>query len=280
LKRISLAFSPCPNDTFIFDAIVHNKIDTEGFQFDYELHDVEYLNLKAFDSKYDVTKLSFHAYAHLNEKYVLLTSGAALGNNCGPLLVCSDLSLIEKKGLENCKIAIPGKYTTAHFLLNIFNSSISDKQELLFSDIERAILEKRVDAGVLIHENRFTYAERGLKKIADLGEYWEKKSGFPIPLGAIAIKRSFDSKTQQQINRIIKRSIEFAFANPDSGKEFVKQNAAEMSEEVMYKHINLYVNQHTLDLQGVGKQAVSEFYRIAENLKVIPKFNLPIFIEQ
>ena len=201
---ITLGYSPCPNDTFIFDALVHKKIDTEGLDFKVVLADVEELNQKAFNKELGVTKLSYHAYGYLTNDYVLLTSGSALGKGCGPLLVQN--SNIQSLKLEKARIAIPGKYTTANFLLSIAYPKVENKVEMLFSEIENAVLTNKVDAGLIIHENRFTYQEKGLKKIIDLGEYWEQITSALIPLGGIAIKRTFPIEIQQKINRLIKKN--------------------------------------------------------------------------
>lgn len=252
--KISLGFSPCPNDCFIFDALVHNKIETEGFEFAVSLDDVETLNQKAMRGELDITKLSFHAYAYVMKEYILLRAGSALGFNCGPLLVQNGKWNNEQ--ISEMTVAIPGKMTTANFLLSLAYPQLKNKIEFVFSDIEDAVLTGKVDAGLLIHENRFTYEQKGLKKIMDLGEYWDSLIHAPIPLGGIAIKRSFDSKTRKKINGLIRKSVEFAFANPESSMGYVKAHAQEMSEEVMKKHIALYVNKFSVDLGEEGKKAV------------------------
>jgi 1,4-dihydroxy-6-naphthoate synthase len=190
--KLSLGFSPCPNDTFIFDAMVHGRIDTEGLEFDYFLADVEELNRKAFKGEVQITKMSYHAYAYAAHNYLILDSGSALGRKNGPLLISKrEISTDE---LESARIAIPGKYTTANLLFSIAWPGAIKKTEYLFSDIEKALLNDEVDAGLIIHETRFTYQKRGLKKIADMGEYWEKLTGMPIPLGTIVINRSVRSE--------------------------------------------------------------------------------------
>ena len=237
MTKLRIGFSPCPNDTFIFDALIHGKIDTEGLEFDVCMADVEELNLMAFRGELDITKLSYHAFLHILEEYVMMDSGSALGNNCGPLLI---KNVGDKNPIESDLIAIPGKYTTANFLLNYAFPKLQNKQEILFSDIESAIKNKQVSAGLIIHENRFTYADRGFEKVKDLGEDWEQSTGMPIPLGGIAIKRNFDKALQEKVQRLIRKSIEFAFENPLESLEYVKLNAQEMDAEVMQKHINLY----------------------------------------
>jgi len=275
-SKISIGFSPCPNDTFIFDALVHNKIDTEDFLFEPSLEDVETLNEHAFAEYYDVSKLSFFAYALVSDKYQLLNSGSALGFKCGPLLISKHQ--IDIANISKIKIAIPGKYTTANFLFSIAFPEATNKTEMLFSEIESAIVNGTVDAGVIIHENRFTYEQKGLKKIIDLGEYWEEKTGMPVPLGGIAVKRSLPEKTKYKIDRMIKESVEFAFANPRSGYDFIKANAQEMSEEVMYKHIGLYVNKFSINLGEEGRKAVQRMYEFAQEKKIIQEMHRVIFV--
>jgi 1,4-dihydroxy-6-naphthoate synthase len=273
--KLTLGYSPCPNDTFIFDAMVHGKIDTEGLEFEVLHADVEELNRKAFNAELDITKLSYHAYAHLTEKYILLRSGSALGNNCGPLLVAA--RNIDKTEVENLSIAIPGKFTTANFLLSFAFPNAKNRIETLFSDIETAVLGGKVDLGVIIHENRFTYFERGLHKVMDLGEHWEKTTGLPIPLGGIVARRGFDKELLQKINRVLRRSLEYAFANPDASRDYVCANAQEMSYEVMQQHIQLYVNQYSLELGEKGIAAVENMF---DALKAqIGHFHYPIIME-
>ena len=255
--KITLGFSPCPNDTFMFDALVHSKIDVEGLDFEVVMEDVEALNQRALRQDLDVTKLSYHAFLHCAQDYVLLKSGSALGKNCGPLL-------IQKKGnlalTSDSKIAIPGKNTTANLLLSIAFPHLQNKVEMLFSDIEQAVTDVEVDAGLIIHENRFTYQEKGLEKIQDLGEFWEKETGLPIPLGGIVVKRDLPLEIQKKVQRVLKRSIQYAFDFPKSAKEYIRCYAKEMDEQVMYKHIKLYVNDFSLDLGVEGRQAVEEIF--------------------
>jgi len=267
---LKLAFSPCPNDTFIFDALVHHKIDTEGFDFEYSMADVEELNQAALNNQPDVCKVSYHAYLYLIDKYVLLHSGSALGDDVGPLFISKNP--VNKNDIKKLKVAIPGKYTTAHLLLSLTYPEIENKEEILFSEIENVILNGTFDAGVIIHENRFTYHQRGLHLIADLGKAWYQLTHQPIPLGGIVIKRDLPDSTKQSINRILKRSVEYAFANPDAAKDFIRSNAQEMSEGVIYKHIALYVNQYSLDLGNKGKEAIIRLFEMAVEKKMIPGF--------
>ncbi len=274
--KLTLGFSTCPNDTFIFDAAVHNKIDTEGLSFDLILADVEELNAKAFDANIDITKLSYHAYAHVSNNYILLNSGSALGNNNGPLLISK--RKIYPDEVNDLKIGIPGKYTTANLLLSIAYPKAINKTEYIFSDIEAALLDQEIDAGLIIHENRFTYKERGLNKIIDLGEFWENKTRMPIPLGGIVINRKHSKETQQKVERVIRRSLEFAYKNPAESLAFIKQYAQEMDIEIMKKHIDLYVNQYSIDLGETGKNAINILYKEALKNNLIPQINNNIFV--
>src|SRR3954470_7065303 len=208
---LTLAFSPCPNDCFMFDAVVNRRIDLEGLDFDVRQADVEALNKAAFAGDVDVSKLSYHAYAYCARDYVLLDAGSALGRNCGPLLISKRTIASEEVASGGLRIAIPGKYTTANFLLGLAFPAAQNKTELLFSEIEGAVLDGRVDAGLIIHENRFTYAAKGLRKIVDLGEFWEAETGAPIPLGGIVVRRALPTAVAHSVNRVVRRSVEFAF---------------------------------------------------------------------
>lgn len=274
--NFTLGFSPCPNDCFIFDALVHNKIDTQGLDFSVVMEDVEALNNRAFRQELDITKLSYHAFLYLTDHYALLNSGSALGFNCGPLLV-KDAST-EMPNINTATIAIPGKYTTANFLLSLAFPQAKNKKETLFSDIEGAVLSHQVDAGLLIHENRFTYRQKGLEKIMDLGEFWESLIHAPIPLGGIVVKRSIDPALQRTIDALIRKSVEFAFANPESCMDYVRAHAQEMDEDVMKKHIALYVNDFSIDLGETGRRAVGLLFEKAEESKLIEGLAPHIFV--
>jgi len=277
--KLTLGFSPCPNDTFIFDALIHHKIDTEGLDFEVFYEDVETLNQKAFRGELDVTKLSYHAFAYVANKYVLLNSGSALGFGVGPMLISKrEISIGELQSNPSLKIGIPGKYTTANFLLGLAFPAATDKEILVFSDIEDAVVEGRVDIGLIIHENRFTYQDKGLKKIIDLGDYWEKQTGCAIPLGGIVANRNLPADVQHKLNRVLRRSVEFAFANPKSGLEFIRSHAQEMSEEVMYKHIDLYVNQYSVNLGTEGRKAIRLLFDTALEKGIIPEIKEDIFL--
>lgn len=257
MKKMKIGFSPCPNDTFIFDALIHDKIDTEGLKFEVIMADVEELNQRAFRGDLAITKLSYHAFFYVLKTYVMMDSGSALGTNCGPLLIKNQG---DSNPLSEDLIAIPGKYTTANFLLNFAFPSLQHKKEMLFSDIESAVRENEVKAGLIIHENRFTYSDRGFEKVSDLGAYWEQETNTPIPLGGIAIDRSLDRDIQHKVQRLIRKSISYAFENPMDSSAFVRANAQEMNEDVMRKHIDLYVNDYSLSLGEKGKEAVEKMY--------------------
>ena len=275
--KLTLGFSPCPNDTFIFDALVHHKIDTEGLDFDVYLGDVEDLNSKAFKSELDITKISYHAFGFLTDKYVLLAAGSALGKGCGPLLIKN--ANVKSFKLADAKIAIPGKYTTANFLLSIAHPEATNKVEMLFSDIEHAVLSGAVNAGLIIHENRFTYLDKGLEKMIDLGEFWEQTTGSLIPLGGIVIKRNLPITTINKVNRILRKSIEYAFANPTSPIAYMKKNAQEMDETVMMQHVNLYVNKYSVNLGVEGRDAITQMFNLAQQKGIIPEISNKLFIE-
>jgi 1,4-dihydroxy-6-naphthoate synthase len=274
--KFTLGFSPCPNDTFIFDAMVHGRIDTEGLEFEYFLADVEELNRKAMAADVDITKISFHAYAYVTGSYLILDSGSALGHRNGPLLISKHQLNVSE--LTSKKIAIPGNYTTANLLLSIAWPEATNKTAYLFSDIEDALIRDEVDAGLIIHETRFTYEKRGLKKIADLGEYWENLTGLPIPLGTIVIKRSIPEDIALKINRILRRSLEYAMNDSTASYDFISVNAREMDSTVMNKHIKLFVNEYSLSLGNKGKEAIKYLFRISAEKGVIPTVPGRIFL--
>src|SRR5690606_15994914 len=279
--KLSLGFSPCPNDTFIFDALIHNKIDTEGSEFEVFFDDVETLNKKVFKNEPDISKLSFHAFAYALKNYALLDSGSALGHGVGPLLISKDKEYTRESlsNETNLIVGIPGEYTTANFLLSLAFPHLTNKKILTFSDIESSLLSASIDLGLIIHENRFTYQKKGLHKIIDLGDFWEQETGFPIPLGGIVINRRIDIKTQQTVNRLIRKSVEYAFSNPKSALEFIKSHAQEMDEEVMYKHIDLYVNKYSRSLGPKGREAINFLFKRATEMNVIPSVDFPLFVE-
>lgn len=266
--KLSLGFSPCPNDTFIFYALLHGKVDTGGLEFVPYVADVEALNQKAYRSDLDITKISFNAYLDLTKAYVLLDSGSALGNNCGPLLISKEAYQVEQ--LEGRKVLIPGLKTTANFLLDCFLPVSVDKEETLFSEIEDRLLTGQADAGVIIHENRFTYSARGLRLIRDLGQHWETTTGHPIPLGGIIAQRKLPTWVILQTCNSIRDSIAYAWDHQPEVLTWVRQFAQEMDEKVMLQHISLYVNRYSSDLGQAGRHAVERFFREAVKIGRIP----------
>jgi 1,4-dihydroxy-6-naphthoate synthase len=277
--KLSLGFSPCPNDCFVFDAIVNHRIDLEGLEFLVQMSDVEALNEAAFNERADVTKLSYHAYAYAVDAYVLLDAGSALGRGCGPLLISKRPISTEEVAHGALRIAIPGKHTTANFLLALAFPRAQNKTELVFSAIEGALVNGQFDAGLIIHESRFTYEAKGLRSIIDLGTYWEHETGLPIPLAGIAIRRSIADDVKRAVNRLVRRSVEYAFANPDASQSFVRQNAQEMSEDVLRRHIQLYVNKFSVDLGAEGKRAVRELFARARTVGTVPTPQRSLFLD-
>ena len=266
-QTLSIGYSTCPNDTFIFDALINGKIDNQGFTFETILTDVEELNVKSFDESLDITKLSIFAYSQVADKYQILDAGSALGTKNGPLLISK--KKINVYQLEKYKIAIPGKHTTANFLLTALFPNITDTVEMVFSDIIPAMERGDVDAGVIIHETRFTYQQLGFSKILDLGQRWERKTGLPIPLGCIAIRRSLPEEIKMQINTLIRKSIEQAFINPEGALPYCKKYSQEMSNEIMLQHIILYVNNYSLSLGDDGREAITTLYEYAHQLGLL-----------
>jgi 1,4-dihydroxy-6-naphthoate synthase len=265
--KLSIGFSPCPNDTFIFEALVNKKIDIEGLEFEVMLEDVETLNEWVLQGKLDITKLSFPAFFQSLDKYILLNTGSALGKGVGPLLISKyDPDSYRERSTEyeidEKTIAIPGVNTTANLLLSFAFPDAKEKVPMIFSAIEDAVLAGKTDLGVIIHENRFTYQIKGLHKVIDLGEYWEKKMKVPVPLGGIAVKRTVDKLISLKIDKLIRKSIEYAFSNYPLISDYVKQHSQTMSEEVMRQHIDLYVNDYSLELGNEGKQAIETLFEI------------------
>lgn len=260
--KLTLGFSPCPNDTFIFDALVNKKIDTEGFSFEPVLEDVETLNQWALEGKLDITKLSFPAFFRSLAHYTLLNAGAALGKGTGPLLITDSDQEFTEEEINQSSIALPGIHTTANLLFSFAYPGATDKKFMVFSAIENALLNKEVDLGVIIHENRFTYRQKGLYKVKDLGAYWGEQMSLPIPLGGIAISQSVKRSVALKVNELIRKSLDLAFANYPAIPGYVKQHSQEMSEEVMRQHIDLYVNNYSLDLGTEGKQAIESLYQV------------------
>jgi len=262
---LTLGFSPCPNDTFIFDNWVNGKLADNTLQVSPTLSDVEQLNAMAKTGALDVTKISFGVYPFIADKYQILDAGSALGFGCGPLLISKkDLNLSDFEN-SNLKVAIPGFSTTANLLLSLALPNIKNKVELVFSEIENAVLSGKVDAGLIIHENRFTYQKLGLRKIIDLGEYWESLYNLPIPLGCIVVKRTLSDAVKIQINAAIKKSVEAAFENPVSTMDYVAQHAQTMELSVMNQHIDLYVNKYSVSLGDEGYKAIEKLFSVGKN---------------
>jgi len=260
--KLSLGFSPCPNDTFIFDALVNKKIDTDGFEFDAVLADVETLNQWALEGKLDITKLSFPAFFRSLKHYTLLNAGSAVGKGVGPLVITDSQQEITADEINQASIALPGLHTTANLLFSFAYPDATDKKFMIFSAIEDALVNKETDLGVIIHENRFTYQQKGLKKVTDLGEYWEERMELPLPLGGIAINQSVKRSVALKADHLIRKSLEFAFKNYPAIPEYVKQHSQQMSEEVMRRHIDLYVNNYSLDLGEDGKRAIESLHQV------------------
>jgi 1,4-dihydroxy-6-naphthoate synthase len=273
--KITLGYSPCPNDTFIFYALTHDKLDCD-FEFEETLKDVETLNRMALLKRFDVTKASFHGFGFVRDDYCLLRSGSALGRGCGPLIVTR--RLINKNELYSKKIAIPGKMTTASLLLQLFVPDANNIVEMPFDKIMNAVSMGTVDAGLIIHESRFTYPKYGLVKLVDLGEWWEEKTGLPIPLGGILARRDLGVQVINKIDALIRQSIEYAFRHPAQTRDYIKKNAQELEDEVIDQHIKLYVNDYSLDIGG-GVIAVEELMKTAQGLNLIPGSSKPIFID-
>ncbi len=270
--KLSLAFSPCPNDTFIFDALVNHKIDTKGFEFDVKLEDVQTLNEWALQQKIDITKISYGVLPLVLDKYMLIESGGALGKGVGPLLIAK--SAIDINTLNDKCIAIPGVNTTAHMLFSLAFPNAHNKVFKVFNEIEDAVLNDDVDAGVIIHENRFTYQQKGLHKLVDLGDYWETQTQLPIPLGGIVAKKHFDISIISEIDKLIGQSVEYAFENNyEQLSDYVKQHAQEMSEQVMRQHIDLYVNNFSVALGNDGRKAVAKLLEVYRHVDEEKQFH-------
>ncbi|MDX9782163.1 MAG: 1,4-dihydroxy-6-naphthoate synthase [Bacteroidales bacterium] len=283
--RLKLAYSPCPNDTFAFHAMVHSLVDCEGLEFDVTLADVEQLNKGAYNQEYDICKMSYHAFFMMADKYIMLRSGSALGYHNGPLLVAkkgSKLATLTGRELTDeisrCKIAIPGDMTTGALLLKIAFPDHGITKSLVFSEIEDAVLSGEYEAGVLIHEGRFTYEEKGLQLIMDLGENWHSISSLPVPLGGIAVDRRRDPETIRKIGRVLRRSIQYAMDNPEESGEYVACHAQEMDSDIQKKHIGLFVNKYTLEIGEEGERAVNELFKMVSKVNTQIIYRDKLFI--
>ena len=268
--KLSLGFSPCPNDTFIFDALVNKKIDTLGFDFDIHLEDVQTLNNFALEDRLDFSKISYGVLPLLLNTHTLLNSGGAMGNGVGPLLICKNEN-ITAGDVNDLRIAIPGKNTTAYLLFSYVYPNAKNISFYVFNEIEAAVLSGEVDAGVIIHENRFTYAQKGLYKITDLGAQWETKTKSPIALGGIVASNRIPKPIMGQVDQLIAKSVEYAFNNYPAISEYVSCHAQEMSEAVMRQHIDLYVNDFSRDMGDTGKNAIETLVHIYQQMN--PSFS-------
>jgi 1,4-dihydroxy-6-naphthoate synthase len=257
MKKLTIGFSPCPNDTFIFDALVNRKIDTGEFLFEPILEDVETLNQWALQGKLNVSKISYGLLPLVHQQYQLLNAGSALGKGVGPLLISRKADPDFASKMNSYRVAIPGEHTTAHLLFSLAFPTVTEKKFMVFSNIENAVLKGEVDCGVIIHESRFTYQQKGLHKWLDLGDYWEKKTGVPIPLGGIVMDKKFGIADISKVDALIRRSLEYSYENYPHLSNYVKEHAQEMEEEVMRKHIDLYVNNFSLDLGDEGREAIA-----------------------
>ena len=283
--KLSIGFSPCPNDTFIFDALVNKKIDTGDIEFDVILEDVQTLNQWAIDGRLDITKVSYGVLPLVLDKYIVLKSGSALGKGVGPLLIKKNLRRHQmaeepdedKNEVEKYIIAIPGENTTAHLLFSLAYPNAKNKIFLRYDKIENFVVENK-GLGVIIHENRFTYEEKGLKKIVDLGDFWEKETGSAIPLGGIVINRSIDISTQQKVDGLIKKSIEYAYSKYPDLNDYIRKHSQEMSEAVMRKHIDLYVNNYSVNLGEDGREAIEKLLSVYKQLNPLTTFTENIFL--
>ena len=271
--KLTIGFSPCPNDTFIFDALINKKIDTGDLSFEAILEDVQTLNNYARAGRLDISKISYGVLPLVLGEYIVLTAGGALGKGVGPLLISkNDIAVTEN--INDKTIVIPGENTTAHMLFSLAYPKAQQKKFIIFSDIEEAVINGRADLGVIIHENRFTYQQKGLKKVIDLGEYWEQQTQYPIPLGGIVMKRSFSTALQKKADALIRKSVEYAFANYPILAGYVKQHSQEMEEKVMRQHIDLYVNDYSIDLAEEGKEAVRKLLTVYQ--QVNPAITPPV----
>jgi 1,4-dihydroxy-6-naphthoate synthase len=256
-KKLTIAYSTCPNDTFMFGALAKSLVKVSNFDLDIDLQDIEALNHNALNHKYDVSKISCALYPKIQDEYEILDSGSAIGYNNGPLLISKNI--YKEVEYEKLKVAIPGYNTTANLLLTTLFPQIINKDAQLFSDIEEAVLSEYFDAGLIIHENRFTYQQKGLVKLQDLGEVWEQRFQMPIPLGCIVVRRNLPLELKQEIQNKISESISMAYENYNRISDYIKLHAQEMSEEVMKNHIGLYVNEMSIHLGDKGREAMQFF---------------------
>ncbi|MDL1978757.1 MAG: 1,4-dihydroxy-6-naphthoate synthase [Deltaproteobacteria bacterium] len=275
-QNISIGISPCPNDTFIFHALLHGLINGNRFRFLLRMEDVDTLNRMGMDAALDLTKISFHMFGYLRNEYVLLNSGAALGRGCGPLLIAYPGLSLEK--IKDKTIAVPGRFTTANLLLQLMTGGHDNIREMRFDRIVEAVATREVAAGLIIHETRFTYQLRRLVALVDLGGWWEDRTSQPIPLGGIIARRSLGEATIRSLDEMIKRSVIHARRDPEASRDFVRGHAQELSDEVIRKHIDLYVNDFSVDLGGEGRKAVKTLFDQAEQSRIIPESSRTLMI--
>jgi 1,4-dihydroxy-6-naphthoate synthase len=275
--KLSLGFSTCPNDTFIFDALVNKRIDSKGIEFNLHMADVEELNHMVLAQELDVSKISYGVYPSISDHYIILNAGSAIGRANGPLLISR--RKIYPDEVFDLKIAIPGIHTTANLLFSSAFPEAKNKHEYLFSNIEEAVLSDECDAGLIIHESRFTYQSKGLHKIIDIGEYWESHYGYMVPLGGIVAKRSLPLQIIKQLSSSIAESVRFAFANPEASQSFVCYHAQEMKPEVMKQHIDLYVNEYSVDLGPKGRSSIQFMFEQGLSAGLLPAVKQEIFIQ-
>ena len=275
MNPLTIGYSPCPNDTYIFYALAHGCCDLAGLQFALPLlEDVETLNDWALGHRLDVTKISFHALGHVLDRYCVLHAGSALGRGCGPLLVTRADRKLPR--LENARIAIPGRFTTAALLFRMYAPRCTDLVAMRFDSIMEAVRSGSVDGGVIIHEGRFTYGQMGLNCLQDLGQWWEETTGHPIPLGCIAARRDLGADCISRIDAAIKNSIEFAMARPEQCLPYIRAHSQELAETVVKSHIDLYVNSYSLRLGAAGQAAVAEFLRRGRDAGILPAGDWPL----
>jgi 1,4-dihydroxy-6-naphthoate synthase len=276
-KTLSIGYSPCPNDTFIFYALMHGKAGSIKYRFDQIFEDVETLNVMAMEEKLDITKISYHALGHVMDEYCLLRSGGALGRGCGPLVVARQPC--DMRDLAGKRIAVPGRFTTAFLLLKLYDPIFGDNVVFMpFDRIMEAVKEGETDAGLIIHESRFTYPLYGLEEVLDLGRWWENATGLPIPLGAIVARRSLGVETINDLDQMIRTSIEYAYAHREETMPYIKAHSQEMSDEVIGKHIGLYVNDFSLDIGEEGERAVRALIDIAVEKEIFKTSDASLFL--
>jgi 1,4-dihydroxy-6-naphthoate synthase len=274
-RLLTLGYSPCPNDTFIFYALVHGRVPLSGCTLKERLEDVETLNALALQGALDLTKISYHALGHLRRDYCLLKSGGALGRGCGPLVVARQAATMES--LRGKRLAIPGRLTTANLLLQLYGEGFDNLLILPFHRIMAAVADGAADAGVIIHESRFTFRQHGLQEVLDLGQWWEQETGLPIPLGGILARRALGAELIGSLDAALRASVEYAFAHPEEPKDYIRKHSQELSESVIESHIGLYVNHFSRDLGSDGRLAIEALFSRAAARGIIPPCDFPLF---